>query len=153
MALTRTNPIERPFFAAERYAPLMLSILRIMTGLLIMQHGLQKLLGFPSAPASGLPPLVSIYGLAGIIETFGGLLIVIGLFTRPAAFLLAGFTAVAYFMAHASRSFYPVLNGGELAVLYCFVFLYMMLAGPGPWSLDARRHRSGLGAGGFGFRR
>jgi putative oxidoreductase len=139
MALTRSNPIERPFLSAERFAPVMLSVLRIMTGLLIMQHGTQKLLGFPTPPSRGMPELLSIYGLAGIIELFGGILIVIGLFTRPTAFLLAGFTAVAYFMAHAAKSFYPILNGGELAALYCFVFLYLMLAGPGPWSVDARR--------------
>ncbi|MDX6807076.1 DoxX family protein [Terrihabitans rhizophilus] len=139
MLLNRSNPVERPFVSAARYAPIMLSVLRIMTGLLIMQHGTQKLFGFPEASARGMPPLVSLMGLAGVIELVGGLLIVIGLFTRPTAFLLAGFTAVAYFMAHASKSFFPILNGGELAALYCFVFLYLMLAGAGPWSLDARR--------------
>ena len=138
MSLNRSNPVERGLAPAARFAPHMLSVLRIMTGLLIMQHGLQKLLGFPSTPASGMPALVSLMGLAGVLELFGGILIVLGLFTRPTAFVLAGFTAVAYFMAHASRNFFPVVNGGELAILFCFVFLYLVTAGPGAWSLDAR---------------
>ena len=82
-------------------------------------------------------PSMSLPGIAGILELVGGVLLVIGLFTRTTAFILSGMTAVAYFIAHAPRGFYPILNGGELAVLYCFVFLYMAAAGPGPWSLDA----------------
>jgi putative oxidoreductase len=141
MALTRSSssPIERPFDRASGYAPIMLSILRIMTGLLLLQHGLQKFFGFPAPRPSGNVELFSLMGLAAVIETFGAILIIIGLFTRPVAFICAGFTAVAYFMAHAPQNFYPIINQGELAVLYCFVFLYLMIAGPGPWSMDARR--------------
>ena len=114
------------------------SILRIMAGLLIMQHGTQKLFGFPD-PTKPTPELFSLMGLAGFIEFFIGALFVIGLFTRPAAFILSGFTAAAYWMAHGTKSFYPILNGGELAALYCFVFLYFVAAGPGIWSVDAKR--------------
>ena len=113
-------------------------VLRIMTGLLIMQHGTQKLFNFPDA-TKGSADLASLMGLAGIIEFFGAVLFVIGLWTRPVAFLLAGFCAVAYWMAHASRSLYPIMNGGELAALYCFVFLYFVAAGAGAWSVDGRR--------------
>ncbi|GJD96886.1 DoxX family protein [Methylobacterium iners] len=121
------------------WAPRLLSVLRIMTGLLFMAHGTQKLLGFPAVSERGMPALLSLPGIAGILELVGGALIVLGLFTRPTAFILSGQMAVAYFLAHASRSFYPLLNGGELAVLYCFIFLYLAAAGPGPWSLDAQR--------------
>jgi putative oxidoreductase len=124
---------------ATTWAPRLLSILRIMAGLLLLQHGTAKLLGFP---AGAIPPnfnLMSMPGYAGIIELVCGILIVLGLFTRPAAFLASGMTAVAYFMAHASQNFFPILNRGELAVLYCFVFLYLAAAGPGPWSIDAAR--------------
>ena len=114
------------------------SVLRIMTGLLLMQHGTQKLFNFPDA-AKGAAELMSLQGLAGVIEFFGGALFVIGLFTRPVAFLLCGFTAVAYWMVHGPKSFYPIMNGGELAALYCFVFLYFIAAGPGVWSLDEKR--------------
>lgn len=129
------------FDRLSAYSPYGLAALRIMTALLFMQHGTQKLLGFPvaadAAAAGGgsLPPLML---LAGILELGGGLLILIGLFTRPVAFILSGMMAVAYFMAHASNSFYPVLNQGELAVLYCFVFLYFFFAGPGALSVDKR---------------
>lgn len=124
--------------AAQAWAPQMLSLLRIMAALLFIAHGTQKLIGFP-AGERGIAPLFSIYGLAGILETFGGILLLIGLFTRPVAFVLSGMMAVAYFMAHAPQSFYPVNNGGDAAILFCFVFLYLFTAGPGPWSLDARR--------------
>ena len=120
------------------WAPQMLSILRIMSALLFIAHGTQKLFGFP-AGERGMPPLFSIYGLAGVLETFGGILLLIGLFTRPVAFLLSGMMAVAYFMAHAPQNFYPANNGGDAAILFCFVFLYLFTAGPGPWSLDAKR--------------
>jgi putative oxidoreductase len=86
-----------------------------------------------------MPPLFSLYGFGGILEAFGGLLLLLGLFTRPVAFVLSGMMAVAYFMAHAPQSFYPALNGGDAAILFCFVFLYLFTAGPGPWSVDARR--------------
>ena len=123
------------------WAPRLLSVLRIMTGLMFLAHGTQKLLGFPAVSERGMPALLSLSGVAGILELVGGVLIVLGLFTRPTAFILSGQMAVAYFLAHASRSFYPLLNGGELAVLYCFIFLYLAAAGAGPWSLDAQRRR------------
>jgi putative oxidoreductase len=124
------------------WAPRMLSILRIMTALLFLEHGTQKLLGFPPSPNPG-PALFSLLGIQGIIELVGGLLLALGLFTRPVAFILSGDMAVAYFMAHAPQSFFPVLNRGDAAILYCFVFLYLIFAGPGPWSLDATRDRQG----------
>ena len=121
------------------WGPRILSILRIITGLLYLTHGLVKLFGFPPDAAPGKVPLGTLFGAAGVIELVGGVLIVIGLFTRPVAFLLSGQMAVAYFMAHAPQGFYPVLNGGELAILFCFVMLYFAAAGGGTWSLDARR--------------
>ena len=122
------------------WSPRMLSVLRIMTGLLFLEHGTQKLLGFPP-PSNPGPALFSLLGLQGIIELVGGILILIGFLTRPVAFVLAGDMAVAYFMAHAPRGFFPVLNGGQLAILYCFVFLYLFVAGGGVWSLDEQRAR------------
>lgn len=118
------------------WEPHVLSILRIVAGLLILQHGAQKILGFPPGGSGGGLDLSTLPGWSGPIELIGGVLIVIGLFSRQAAFILSGFTAVAYWMVHAPQSPYPINNGGELAVLYCFVFLYLMVAGPGPWSLD-----------------
>jgi putative oxidoreductase len=109
-----------------------------MTGLLFIPHGTMKFFAFPPSeyfPES--PALVSLMGVAGILELVGGILIVLGLFTRPVAFVLSGFMAVAYFMAHAPQSFFPVVNGGDAAILYCFVFLYLVFAGPGAFSLDA----------------
>ena len=114
-----------------------LSILRIFTGLELLQHGTGKILGFPVAPMFANIQIGSLTGIGGLIELIGGILFTIGLFTRPVAFILAGFTAAAYFMAHATKGFYPLLNGGELAALYCFVFLYFAFAGGGPWSADA----------------
>jgi putative oxidoreductase len=114
-----------------------LSVLRIFTGLDLLQHGTGKILGFPVVPMFANIHLNSLAGAAGLIELIGGALVTIGLCTRPVAFLLSGFTAAAYFIAHASRGFYPVLNGGELAALFCFVFLYFAFAGAGPWSVDA----------------
>jgi len=123
------------------------SLLRAITGLLFMQHGLQKLFGLlvdPSRPWNGPPPAFSQFWVAGVLETFGGFLIVIGLFTRPVAFLLCGEMAVAYFQAHAPRNFFPVLNGGEHVVLFCFVFLFLFATGAGPFSADALlRHTRG----------
>ena len=117
------------------WAPRILSVLRIMAGLLYLQHGLQKLIGFPEPARAmdGLPPLLL---AAGILEAGGGALFVIGLFTRPVAFILCGMMAVAYFMAHAPRGFFPINNGGDLAILFCFVYLYFVFAGGGAWSLD-----------------
>jgi putative oxidoreductase len=123
------------------YSTQLLSILRIVTALLFMQHGVQKLFGLLVAPTTPAVELFSLMGLAGLMEFFGGLLILLGLFTRPAAFILSGQMAVAYFMAHAPNGFWPVLNRGELAVLYCFVFLYLVAAGGGPWSLDCFRDK------------
>jgi putative oxidoreductase len=122
-------------------APYLLSVLRIVLGLLYMQHGLSKLLAFPS-PAPPNFQMLSLLGLAGILETFGGLLITIGLFTSPVAFILSGEMAFAYFMQHFPRAWLPALNAGNLAVLYCFVYLYLAAAGGGPWSVDALRARS-----------
>jgi putative oxidoreductase len=119
----------------------MLSVLRIVTGLLFLEHGTQKLLGFPASPNPG-PALFSLLGVQGILELAGGFLILIGFFTRPVAFILAGDMAVAYFMAHAPRGFFPTLNGGQLAILYCFVFLYLVFAGAGTWSVDEQLARS-----------
>jgi putative oxidoreductase len=109
-------------------------VLRVMTGLLFMEHGVAKLFGFPTANAH--PAAFSLLWFAGILECFGGLLVALGLLTRPVAFLLSGEMAIAYFMAHAPRSFYPLINGGEAAVLFCFLFLYFAAAGGGRWSLD-----------------
>ena len=122
---------------ATAYGLSLLSILRIFTGLSLLQHGTAKILGFPAAPMFSNVQITSLTGVGGLIELVGGILFTIGLFTRPVAFILSGFTAVAYFLAHAGKSFFPLLNGGELAALYCFVFLYFVLAGAGPWSVDA----------------
>jgi len=126
---------------ASAWAPRVLSILRIAAGLLILQHGTTKLLGFPATEMSGIG-IGNMPGAAGIFELVGGALIVIGLFTRPAAFVLSGMTAVAYWLVHAPQSFFPLINGGELAALYCFVFLYLACAGAGPWSVDAARGKA-----------
>ncbi len=119
------------------WTPRVLSILRIMSALLLLQHGTAKILGFPPMQNFANLQIASLYGAAGLIELIGGVLLAIGLCTRPVAFILSGFTAVAYFMAHAGKSFYPILNGGELAALYCFVFFYFVFAGGGAWSVDA----------------
>jgi putative oxidoreductase len=125
--------------------PRALAVLRIVTAYLFMLHGTAKLFGVPHQSTFDGLQLVSLIGLAGILEFVGGLLILIGLFTRPVAFILCGFMAVAYFMAHASQghALLPLLNQGDLAVLFCFVFLYLAFAGPGPWSLDAALRRRG----------
>ncbi len=126
----------------ENFAPTMLSVLRIVAALLFLEHGLEKLFGFP-APGPAMTPLVWVQGG---IETIGGLLLLFGAFTRPVAFILAGNMAVAYFMAHFPKSFFPAVNGGDAAVLYCFAFLFIFFAGGGPWSFDeiffAHRSRS-----------
>ena len=125
------------------WAPRLLSVLRIVAGFLFMLHGAQKLFGFPAPMPGGGPPLMSLFGFAGILEFFGGLLIMLGLFTRPVAFILAGEMAVAYFMGHAPGGFWPMLNKGEAAVLFCFIFLYLAAAGGGPWSVDRLMRRRG----------
>ena len=119
------------------YAPYVLSLLRIIAGFLFLQHGTQKLFGYPMPPPGGKPPIASLYGVGGLLEFIGGILILIGLLTRPVAFLLSGEMAVAYFMVHAPQGFWPTRNQGEAAVFYCFLFLFLTFAGPGPWSLDA----------------
>lgn len=123
------------------WAPYLLSLLRIVAAFLFMQFGTAKLFAFPAAimPGGGTAPVVSLIGLASILETFGGLLLLLGLFTRPVAFILAGEMAVAYFTGHAPQGFWPVLNQGYTAILFCFIWLYFSAAGPGPWSLDAKR--------------
>jgi len=123
------------------WSPRVRSLLRIMAGLLFLEHGLMKLLHFP-APQPGVPdPLPALLAAAGWIEALGGALIALGLFTRLAAFVASGEMAAAYFMVHAKQSFWPGLNEGDAAILFCFVFLYFACAGPGPWSVDrvARR--------------
>jgi putative oxidoreductase len=120
----------------SRWSSRILSVLRIITAFLFMQHGAQKLFGFLAPPQAVSPPLVSLIGLAGVLEFFGGLLLLLGLFTRPVAFILSGEMAVAYFMVHAPKGFWPFKNGGDLAVILSFVFLYLALAGGGAWSVD-----------------
>ena len=114
----------------------LLSVLRIMSGLLFLEHGTSKLLGMPPSNMPGHFQLFSMMGFSGILEFVGGILLAIGLFTRFTAFILSGEMAVAYFMVHAPHGFFPILNKGEIAVLYCFVFLYLVFAGGGPWSID-----------------
>jgi putative oxidoreductase len=136
------------------WEPRMLSILRIMVGLLFMEHGTQKIFNFPPRPnASAFALFTLVPGLAGVLELGGGILIALGLFTRPVAFILSGEMAFAYFMAHAPRGFYPYNNGGSLAVLFCFVFLYLFVAGGGAWSLDRVLRRSGASTSGATARR
>ena len=119
----------------------MLSVLRVTSGVLLLQHGAQKILSFPPGGRTDGIDLSTLAGWSGPIELVGGILIIIGLFTRGTAFILSGFTAVAYWMVHAPQSPYPINNGGELAALYCFVFLYIFFAGPGAWALDNLRGR------------
>jgi putative oxidoreductase len=127
------------------WAPRVLSILRIVAALIFFEHGSQKLLGFP--PSDMVPAFLSLSWIAGALELVGGAFLAIGLFTRPVAFILSGEMAFAYWLAHAPRSFFPVLNGGEAAILYCFVFLYIAFAGGGPWSVDALRSRRSAATG------
>jgi putative oxidoreductase len=127
----------RPFFM-HRFEEPTAALLRVVAGLMFMQHGAQKLFGWlkPADAPQGTVELMSQMGLAGVLEFFGGLLIVLGLFTRPVAFILAGQMAFAYFMAHAPQGPFPILNGGEPAVLFCFIFLYFSARGGGRYSLD-----------------
>lgn len=123
------------------WAPRVLSILRIVAALIFFAHGSQKLLGFP--PTDSPPGFLSLSWTAGVLELVGGALLVLGLFTRPVAFVLSGTMAFAYWLAHAPQSVFPVVNGGDAAILYCFVFLYLVFAGAGPWSIDALRAKKG----------
>ena len=126
------------FGAMSRYQPQLLGLLRIVAGLLFLAHGVMKLFGFPPSEMPVQDPL-SFFGIAGIIELVAGTLIMIGLFTRPAAFIASGEMAVAYWYAHAPQSPYPVVNMGDAAILYCFIFLYLAAAGPGALSVDGAR--------------
>jgi putative oxidoreductase len=123
--------------ALAAWTPRALSILRIITGLLIIQHGMAKIIGFPVFPMYANVQPFSLIGAAGFIELIGGALLILGLFTRPVAFILAGEMAFAYFIGHFPRGFIPLLNNGNLAIMYCFSCLYLACAGGGPWSLDA----------------
>ena len=125
---------------ATIWAPRMLSVLRIMAALLFMEHGLGKLIGFPAWPQHGPPAVFTEEWFSGVIEAVGGALLTLGLFTRPAAFIMSGEMAVGFFTVHFPRSFFPLLNGGDAAVLYCFLFLYFVVAGGGAWSIDRLWH-------------
>lgn len=124
-----------------RFATHALAALRIIAAALFLEHGLVKLIGFPSGASPGEQPLLTLMGLAGAIEAVTGMLMIVGLYTRSAALIAAGEMAVAYWLYHAPRSFFPAVNGGDAAILFCFVFLYISAAGPGVLSLDALRHR------------
>jgi putative oxidoreductase len=126
----------------SRLEPHLRSLVRIMVGFTFSQHGWQKWFGMFGGLGGFKPPLTSMLGAAGLIETIGGALIILGLFTRPVAFLLSGEMAIGYFRTHAPRGFWPLANGGELAVFYCFFYLWLAAAGPGPWSLDRLLRRS-----------
>ncbi len=137
--------VDLPWPARWRsWAPCLLSVLRIVCAFIFIQYGTSKLFGFPAAvmPGGATAPLASLPGVAGALEFVGGVLLLVGLFTRPVAFLLSGQMAIAYFMGHAPKGLWPALNGGAPAVLYCFIWLYLSSAGPGPWSLDALRNRN-----------
>ena len=134
------------------WAPYLLSILRIIAAFLFVQYGTTKLFAYPAAvmPGGGTASLTSLAGVAGALELVGGALLLVGLFTRPVAFLLSGQMAVAYFIGHAGQGFWPVLNGGSPAVVFAFLWLYISSAGPGPWSIDAHRRRKAVGDRGRG---
>jgi len=144
-----TNDTVQPSFGSRigakwaALAPRVQSVLRIVAAVMFMSVGAIKLFAFPVGipPAGNAVPLVSLLGLAGVLEVFGGGLLLLGLFTRPIAFLLAGEMAVAYFMGHFPSGFWPALNGGQPAILYCFIWLYFSAAGAGPWSVDAKRKK------------
>lgn len=131
-----------PTFATTVWAPRALSVLRIVAALTFIQHGLGKLFGFPAwQSAAGAPAAFTLLWFAAIIEALGGLLLALGLFTRPVAFIMSGEMAIGYWMVHAPKSFFPMINGGDGAVLYCFIFLYIAVAGGGEWSVDRVRSR------------
>jgi len=124
------------FTTLENWSPQVLSVVRMAFGITFVEHGTQKLFSFPLEPVGGLGPGMLLF--VGLLETIGGMLVTLGLFTRVAAFLLSGEMAIGYWWLHAPRNFYPIMNGGEVMVLYSFAFLYFAAAGPGPWSLDAK---------------
>jgi putative oxidoreductase len=132
-------PVNQAFF--DQWTPRALGLLRIVTAYLFLLHGTAKLLKFPHVPMFDNLPLMSLIGFAGLLELVGGVLLLIGLFTRPVAFVLSGEMAFAYFMGHASKgqALFPLMNGGESAVLFCFIFLFLAAAGPGAWSVDRAR--------------
>jgi putative oxidoreductase len=149
--MTYKNAMSKPCTCCEKCSPYLLSVMRVVIALLFMCHGGQKLFGYPAGSLVGTVPFFSWpLGISGILELLGGLFILLGLFTRPVALILAGEMAVAYFMVHAvetwhpfhPRALWPIHNKGELAVIYCFVFLYLSAAGAGPLSLDRFRNRS-----------
>ena len=123
----------------NRFAPHALALLRIAAALIFIAHGTQKLFGFPVPPSWGMPAAFTLLWTAGVLEVVGGALLVVGFLTRPTAFVLSGLMACAYWMAHAPKSFYPLLNGGEAAMLFCFIFLYIAAAGPGAFAIDSRK--------------
>jgi putative oxidoreductase len=128
------------------WGPRVLGLLRIVTALLFMEHGAQKLLGFPPLPADrSMPELFTLIWFAGFLELVGGFLVLIGFLTRPVAFILSGQMAIAYWMAHAPQGIYPALNGGDAAILFCFIFLYLAVAGPGSFSVDGARETAAAG--------
>ena len=131
------------FDRLSHWSPQVLSVLRIMTALLTIQHGTQKFFAFPPSEwFPEAPALFSMMWIAGIIELVGGILILVGFLTRPVAFVLSGFMAAAYFIGHAPNGFFPVSNGGDAAILYCFIYLYIVFAGPGAWSVDGARAKT-----------
>jgi putative oxidoreductase len=123
------------------WTPRALSVLRIIMGLMIIQHGMAKILGFPVVASFANLSALSLIGAAGLIELIGGALLILGLLTRPVAFIISGEMAFAYFMAHAPKDFYPLINGGTLAIMFCFTCLFLSTAGAGPWSVDAAMKR------------
>jgi putative oxidoreductase len=132
---------------AAIWSPRLLSVLRVIAGLMLLQYGMAKLLGFPAMPSFAHVELLSLIGASGTLELVGGSLLTLGLFGRPVAFVLSGEMAFAYFITHFPHGFIPLLNNGTLPVLFCFVFLYLSAAGPGPWSLDAVLRKRAVGAG------
>lgn len=121
----------------ELWTARVLSVLRIVTALVFLEHGTAKLFNIPPSPYPPIQSLATMMGASALLEAIGGSLLLLGLFTRPVAFILCGEMAVAYFLVHLPKSFFPILNGGDSAIQFCFVFLYFVFAGPGPWSLDA----------------
>ena len=128
----------------EAWAPRLLSVLRMVSALIFFLHGTQKLFAFPARMNNAAmgPDMFSLLWFAAVLEIVGGVLLFIGLFSRPVAFVLSGQMAFAYWWAHAPRNLFPTLNGGDASILYCFIFLYIAAAGAGPWSLDAQRGKS-----------
>jgi putative oxidoreductase len=144
------NPIIEDGGLAERWSPQALSVLRIVSALLFLNHGTSKILAFPVSTASNPPPWTQFW-VAGMLELVGGFLLLIGLFSRPVALLLSGEMAIAYWLVHAPQGPFPILNGGEAAILFCFVFLFFAFEGPGPWSVDSSMKRRGLADAAEGY--